>query len=181
MSWTDTTQRSRKLYLVQGEFKVSEDPQDVITTLVGSCVTACLYDPIAKVGGMNHFLLPHGPCGGNDTLYGINQMELLINGLLRMGARKYRMKSKLFGGNTITAGLCDAGVRNAEMAETFLSDENIPCVASALRGTQAQRIQFHPATGRARMKYIEDTFEGDRAQRPAPVAAPVDSGVVELF
>ncbi|MEM7727795.1 MAG: chemotaxis protein CheD [Pseudomonadota bacterium] len=165
------------IHLTQGEIKVSDDAGAMMTTLVGSCVSACLFDADAGMGGMNHFLLPEDPNGdGQSALYGINQMELLINSLVRMGARKSSLRAKLFGGNRMREGLGGVGARNAALAETFLHDEGIPCLSKALRGNRAQRIQFHPASGRARSKYISDAPV--RSRRPAPVAGP---GEVELF
>lgn len=171
-----------KLNIVQGEVRVSEDPTLLITTLVGSCISACLFDPVSEVGGLNHFLLPEDPNGGDRVaLYGINQMELLINSLLTIGAKRNRLQAKLFGGNTLHAGLSDVGSKNADLAETFLSHEGIPCVSRAIRGTQAQRIQFHPTSGRARMKYIQDAPV--ETIRKAPVVPVVSDGAgdLELF
>ncbi len=82
----------RRINIIQGEYKVSNDPNVVITTILGSCVAACIRDPAAGVGGMNHFLLPGSTealaAGGDATRYGVHLMELLINGLLKQGARK---------------------------------------------------------------------------------------------
>ena len=92
----------RRVHIVQGEYKVSDDPSVVVSTLLGSCVAACIRDPIAGVGGMNHFLLP-----GEDTRpahaqdaerYGDYLMELLVNGLMKKGAQRERLEAKLFGG-----------------------------------------------------------------------------------
>ena len=181
MNWHALKGQSRTHYLIQGEIEVSDCADTVITTLVGSCVAACIYDTERCAGGMNHFLLPQAPSGGNDMMYGINQMELLINSLLKLGARKSNLKAKIFGGNAITNGLTDAGLRNSALAETFLRDENIPIIASALRGDKAQRIQFHPVTGRARMKYIHDTLPVETQVKPAPVTPIPNAGELELF
>jgi chemotaxis protein CheD len=85
----------RRVHIIQGEYKVLSDPDAVLSTILGSCVAACLRDPIAGVGGMNHFLLPGNASspssGGDATRYGVHLMELLINGLLKQGARRDRL------------------------------------------------------------------------------------------
>ena len=87
----------------------------VLTTLLGSCVAACIRDPMAGVGGMNHFLLPGGTLGGNDRAvqrHGVHAMELLVNDLLKHGARRDRLEAKLFGGARMIDGLTDVGRQN---------------------------------------------------------------------
>ncbi|MGZ5927150.1 MAG: chemotaxis protein CheD, partial [Rhizomicrobium sp.] len=103
---------------MQGDTYVSDKPNEVLVTILGSCIAACIRDPHLGVGGMNHFLLPHGSDVGRDArCYGINAMELLINELLKSGARRERLQAKIFGGANVMAGLSDIGGRNAEFAE----------------------------------------------------------------
>jgi chemotaxis protein CheD len=172
----------RKVHVIQGEFVVMDDPGVVLTTILGSCVAACLRDPQAGVGGMNHFLLPGTP--GDDGLrYGVQAMELLVNGLLRRGARRERMEAKLFGGARLFDGLTDVGGQNAAFAERFLRDEGVRHVGGSLRGDQARRIQFWPTSGRARQILLAKTnaavFAAESKRRPI---APVDTaGGLELF
>jgi chemotaxis protein CheD len=92
--------------VIQGEFKVSDDPNVVLSTILGSCVAACMRDPVAGVGGMNHFLLPGqaNGTGGEATRYGVHLMELLINGLLKKGARRERIEAKIIGGAKTISG-----------------------------------------------------------------------------
>lgn len=137
--------------ITQGESHVSADPREVLTTVLGSCVAACIRDPEKGIGGMNHFLLPEG--GGTDQgalRYGVNAMELLINGLLRLGASRARLEAKLFGGASVMMGLSDVGASNAAFAERYLADEGIRLAGGNLRGTQPRRIQYWPVSGRAR-------------------------------
>ena len=126
----------RKVHLVQGECRVSTDPSVVLATTLGSCVAACLRDPTARVGGMNHFLLPDNPDdeGLVSLRYGAYAMELLINGLLTKGARRERMEAKLFGGGRLSDGLPDIGGKNADFARSFLEREGIPIVGASLGG-----------------------------------------------
>src|ERR1044071_2921722 len=120
---------ARRVHIIQGEWKVLNDPNAVLTTILGSCVAACLRDPVAGVGGMNHFLLPGSvdamAQGGDMSRYGVHLMELLINGLLKQGARRDRLEAKIFGGAKTIASFSNVGQQNAEFATRFLRDEGI--------------------------------------------------------
>jgi chemotaxis protein CheD len=175
----------RRINVVQGEFQVTADPMVVFTTLLGSCVAACLRDPVTGVGGMNHFLLPGDDRGGGaDSLrYGVHSMELLVNGLLRIGARRDRLEGKLFGGARLLRGLTDIGESNSAFAENFFRREGIRLAGSSLRGEQGRRVQYWPATGRARLMALgndaAEVFDSER-RRAKPVPVPT-AGAVELF
>lgn len=137
--------------ITQGETHVSRDAREVLTTVLGSCISACIRDPHAGVGGMNHFLLPEGAGSDRDAArYGVNAMEILINELLKSGASRHRLEAKLFGGANVLAALSDVGSRNVAFAEKFLSDEGIALVGGDVRGVYPRRIQYWPASGRAR-------------------------------
>ena len=172
--------------MVQGEFHVSGDPAVVLTTILGSCVAACLHDPAARVGGMNHFLLPRGDSGEgesrNAVRYGVHAMELLVNGLLRAGARRERLEAKLFGGARMLEGLTDVGRQNADFAEGFLRQERIALAGASLRGERGRRVQFWPHGGRTRqMLLAPDERTVFAKERRADVAASDIAGAVELF
>ena len=171
-----TKTAEKRVNIVQGEFKVSDDPNVVLTTLLGSCVAACIRDPVAKVGGMNHFLLP-GDSGASSEQMGVHLMELLVNGLMRKGAQRERLEAKIFGGARMMAGLSDIGARNAEFARKFLSYEGIKLVSHDTGGTQGRRIQFNPTTGRALQSYIAQVVE----TAPAKPAPRPSLGDVDLF
>jgi chemotaxis protein CheD len=165
--------------VVQGEFLVSADPELQMSTILGSCVAVCLHDPDARIGGMNHFLLPFGQEEGTNRpmRYGVFAMEMLINGLMKEGARKSRLQAKIFGGARITADLRGIGPSNAAFARDFLATENIPCLAESLGGSNARRLVFQPATGHVRMMLVPpNTVE---VERPRPPNPPGDG--VELF
>ena len=172
---------TRKVHVIQGEFHVSDEPDVVLTTILGSCVAACVRDPVIGVGGMNHFLLP-GEDGGEGLRYGVQSMELLVNALLRRGARRDRLEVKLFGGARMIDGLTDVGSQNAAFAERFVRDEGLKAAGGSLRGQQARRIQFWPVSGRARQILLESAdarvFAAER-RRPAP--PPESSSDLELF
>lgn len=171
----------RRVTVIQGEQHVSDDPLVVLTTLLGSCVAACLRDPLAGIGGMNHFLLPGREAGNGAALrHGVHAMELLVNDLLRRGAARERLQAKLFGGGRMVKGLGDIGAQNAGFAERFLHEEGIAWVGGSLGGGRGRRVQFWPVSGRARqMMLAPQDAEVVRAER-RPAAFPA-SGSVELF
>ncbi|TMV12936.1 chemotaxis protein CheD [Arenibacterium halophilum] len=147
-------------HVIQGEFKASDDPEVTLTTILGSCVSTCLFDAIAGVGGMNHFLLPKGDSGASvQNRYGLLAMELLINELLKMGASKSRLQAKLFGGAMMDSRLGRIGDENGRFALAFLENENIPCISSSLGGTAARRVRFTPSSGAAQQMLIADHVE----------------------
>ena len=173
----------RRINIIQGETYVSDEKGLVVSTVLGSCVAACLHDPLARIGGMNHFLLPDGPDGrsaANATSFGVHAMELLINGLLSRGADKRRIQAKLFGGARLFQGLGDIGGRNAQFANRFLADEGITVVGSSLGGESGRRVEYEPSSGRARQLRLEAEEEHRLAVAP-PVRPPSAAGDLELF
>lgn len=178
---------AKRVHIIQGEWKVSDDPNVVLSTILGSCVAACIRDPNAGVGGMNHFLLPGsavpGAGGGDATRYGVHLMELLINGLLKKGARRDRLEAKIFGGAKTIATFSNVGEQNAAFATQFLRDEGIRVVGSSTGGDHGRKLEFWPVSGRAR-QYPLTGAETQKTvaleRRPAPVSKPVESSI-EFF
>ncbi len=166
-----------RVLVVQGDHRVSADPETALITVLGSCVAACLYDPLRGVGGMNHFLLADGD-GEEAMRYGAYAMEVLINDLLKMGASRERLQAKLFGGARIMDRLNDIGAENVIFARRFLSTEGIPLVGESLGGRRARRVEFWPVGGRARQREV-DQFAETRAARPVQHPDVVDE--IELF
>ncbi|MBS8226699.1 chemotaxis protein CheD [Vannielia litorea] len=166
-------------HVAQGEFGVSGDPEAMLTTILGSCVSVCLWDGEARLGGMNHILLPGG--GGTDLYQaaaGANAMELLINGMLKAGARRDNLSAKVFGGARMIKARSDIGARNGAFVLDFLERETIPLVGQSLGGTQGRRVQFWPESGRARQMLIAK-FEEPVLEAPKPAVAADDA--LELF
>ncbi|MEL7276659.1 MAG: hypothetical protein AAGJ92_02825 [Pseudomonadota bacterium] len=173
--------------VLPGYHEVTDDPDLALMTLLGSCVAACIRDRRSGLGGLNHFLLPSGG-GERETLssrYGVHAMEVLINDILRTGARKSDLEAKLFGGAEIigTRASETVGMRNAEFARAYLLQEGIHLVAEDLGGDRARRIFFIPTTGKVHVQRIRgsaarETEAQERAltHRTRPV-----SGGVELF
>lgn len=157
--------------VIQGDYVISDDPEAILTTVLGSCIAVCLYDPDVKVGGMNHFLLPQGDgSDAGNVRYGANAMELLINGLLKKGAARHRLEAKVFGGAKMMGNLRNIGQSNSEFAHQFLRDEGIPCLAESVGGTSARRLRFWPTTGLVRQLTVQGNI--DQVAPAAPVAPP---------
>ena len=167
---------SRTEHINQGEFAVGKDPELMITTLLGSCVAVCLHDPVNRLGGMNHILLPEETgCAASGASFGVNAMELLINGLIKIGADRNRLEAKVFGGGQMVAGLSNIGQRNREFVMNFLAAERISCVSESTGGTAGRRVQFWPFSGKARQKFM------DSAINEPVVAVKPKTADVELF
>jgi chemotaxis protein CheD len=148
---------AQKIPIVQGDYAVSDVEGTIMSTVLGSCVAACIYDPVAKVGGMNHFLLPGNPDrDGSDQSrrYGVFLMEMLLNALFQKGAMRNRLQVKLFGGARVIEAKSDAGAKNSEFAENFIRNEGLTLVSTSLGGFQGRRVEFEPTTGKARQKFI---------------------------
>jgi chemotaxis protein CheD len=177
--------RNWHIQIMQGDAYVTKSSEEVLTTILGSCIAACIRDPIAGVGGMNHFLLPEGSGDDRDARrFGVNAMEVLINGLIKHGGLRQRFEAKLFGGANVLPQLSDVGSRNSTFAKKFLSDEGIRVVGGDVGGTSPRRIQFWPITGRARQlavhadkkKLVETEINAAKLHLPEG-----DASDVELF
>jgi len=177
----------KTIAVVQGEHAVGRDPETVFSTVLGSCVAVCLHDSLAGVGGMNHFLLPGEPIHRQTRdveRYGVHLMEVLINDLMKIGARRERLQAKVFGGANIVRGLGNIGAANSEFARDFLRHEGIRIVAEDLGGERARRVQFWPASGRARQLYVapEPKLAASEAAQAGTIAKGViPAGDMELF
>lgn len=162
--------------VLQGEFAISDRPDEIITTVLGSCISVCLTDSVRGMSGMNHFLLPKGGDKTSTSMrYGANAMELLINGMLKKGAERDRLEAKIFGGADIIGNGRGIGASNALFARGFLEDEGIQVAAESVGGFKARRIRLWPTTGVVRQMLIDEVPVDDPAP---PVAKPVAPDVV---
>lgn len=163
-------------FVSQSTYRVGDDPGEIFSTVLGSCVAACLHDPVRRIGGMNHFLLPARTGGGSpDLRYGVNLMERMINDLLKRGSRKQDLVAKVFGGANVAVGGSTVGARNSSFVRSFLEREGIECVARSLGGDRARRIRFWPHTGRASQLLLnpsEVQTELATPVQPVPAASP---------
>jgi len=180
-----TREGFRRINVNQGETRVSDDPDVVLTTVLGSCIAACLYDPAAKIGGINHFLLAEPGRSDIDGTsmqrYGVYAMEVLINAMLTMGAARNRLRARLYGGASMLDGFHDIGSDNAQFARRFLRDEGIALVGEDVGGTGARRIEFRPTLGLARCRTVTDRHAVERAVPIPTAAAMAPPGDVEFF
>jgi chemotaxis protein CheD len=151
------------------------DGAELIGTVLGSCIAACIWDELAGVGGMNHFMLPihgegsdantHWHCAANNaaTRYGNHAMEYLINELLKRGASRTQLKVKVFGGAQVMSSLTDIGQRNILFVSDYIKTEGLTLVAQDVGDIYARKVEFFPSNGRARVKRL-------RAERQAELA-----------
>jgi len=162
----------------------------VIVTVLGSCVSVCLRDPVARIGGMNHFMLPDR--AGNTTLlseparYGAHAMEMLINNLLSMGANRGRLEAKMFGAGRVLPGMSDVGARNAQFALEYLERERIPVKAKDVGGKNARKVYMFVEPGRVLVKEIfqlrnDTVLNRERAYAVEIGGRRITSGEIELF
>lgn len=159
-------------HVIGGECLVSRNPNTVYMTVLGSCVCACVYDPMSAVGGINHFVLPYGAeqaSGDAANRYGEVAMRNLIDGLVRFGAKPERLVAKLYGGRTSGAATTGAGILNADFAKQFLRDEGIPLLDAKLGGQVARWVTFKPTTGEVE---IREAAEPAKSFRRLPQKYP---------
>jgi chemotaxis protein CheD len=144
----------------QGECTVSDDASLMLSAVLGSCISACVRDRVARVGGMNHFLLaaPGGQAPdrfGAPARYGAYAMELLINRVLSAGTgRKANLEIKVFGGGIVSRALTDVGARNIGFVRRFLAEEGYAIASEDMGGGFARRVLFQPASGRALVRRL---------------------------
>lgn len=175
--------------VLPGEFFVAAEDV-VLTTVLGSCVSACLWDARLGVGGMNHFLLP-GEAGSTDPMsesgrYGVFAMEQLINELLKRGARKATLEAKVFGGGHVMKNFTTitVGARNADFVLQFLRTEGIRVASKDLLDVHPRRVAFFPATGRALCKHLkqaDSALIAEEQSYSAKITKKPVAGDVELF
>ena len=155
----DPSHKLQAAKLLPGEYFVT--PQNMLlVTVLGSCVAACIRDGSNGVGGMNHFMLPDSNADsgrtGDSARYGMFAMELLINSLLKAGAKRQHFEAKVFGGGNVMRSLNSShvGRRNADFVLDFLQVENIPVKAQDLEGVHPRKIYYFPQSGRVLVKKL---------------------------
>jgi chemotaxis protein CheD len=163
----------------------------LIVTVLGSCVSACIRDRVTGIGGMNHFMLPDG--GDADSpvsasmRYGTYAMEVLINDLLKAGARRENLEAKVFGGGNVLRGFIaiNVGERNAQFVRDYLRAENIRIVAEDLHDVYPRKVYFFPRTGKVLVKKLRQLNNNTLVNREQDYASRLQStpvaGDIELF
>jgi chemotaxis protein CheD len=176
--------------VLPGEFFVTKNSDEVLLTVLGSCVAACIRDPLASVGGMNHFMLPQHKSGSwgdelRSTRFGNFAMEKLINELIKAGCARDRLEIKVFGGGNVTDTSNAVGTDNSEFVLRYLDAERLRCVAQDLGGTLPRRIEYYPMTGRVvrRLLGLNDKFAVDREESDyqSRLRKQEPAGEIQLF
>ena len=180
--------------LMPGEYYVTRQ-DEMITTVLGSCVAACIRDVSNGVGGMNHFMLPETSQSrlssrdeavvGNASRYGNYAMEHLINCILQNGGKRKNLEVKLFGGGKIIATLGDVGARNIQFVLDYIDTEALSLVSQDLGDIYPRKVNYFPLTGRVRMKKIKDLHNQTIVLREKQYGSSIKDasveGSVELF
>ena len=172
--------------VLPGEYFVAQEPLAIMTVL-GSCIAACLWDSRMRVGGMNHFMLPEGDSADASGRYGSYAMELLINQMMKLGARRETLQAKIFGGGQVMANFTtmNVGERNTRFVQDYLATERIPIVSEDVLDIYPRKVVFFPVTGKAMVKRLAHAHPAALAQEArgnaATVARATSGGSVDLF
>ncbi len=157
--------------IMPGEFYVSTE-KEVITTVLGSCVSACIRDPEAGIGGMNHFMLPREEgeiaskmCSSKLARYGNHAMDKIIKTILSYGGKRERLEIKLFGGGKILESMTDVGQWNIDFVHDYLRKKSLPVTAEDLGGLHPRKILYFPHTGRVLMCKLPLSLEEQVVKR----------------
>ncbi len=188
----DPTQGSMTAKVLPGEYYVSRQ-EELIATVLGSCVSACVRDRRRGIGGMNHFMLPE-PMGERDAWsstvgraarYGNDAMEQLINAILKAGGRREDLEVKIFGGGRVLTQMTDIGERNIAFVRRYLAAEQLDLVAEDVGDVYPRQVQFFPCSGKARVRQLRGhhatvLVDGERNYLKRLANDPI-KGEVELF
>jgi chemotaxis protein CheD len=178
--------------IFSGEWGVSNVQEEMFATILGSCVSACVHDPVIKIGGMNHFLLPRDTDDGTVVAehaaarYGVYAMEMLINGVLKAGGQKNRLEFKLFGGgNVLNNNSTKIGSKNANFVRQFMRDEGLKIISEDLEGEQPRSVHYYPTSGKVMMRKLQRAedfaiVEEEKQYQRKLQTKPVE-GDIELF
>jgi chemotaxis protein CheD len=186
----DAASSSWMVKVFPGEYFISHDPNEMLVTVLGSCVSACIRDPRTGIGGMNHFMLPHSHTGNwssdlQSTRFGNFAMEKLINELLKAGCSRAALEIKVFGGANVTDASSAVGSKNSEFIMRFLEAEGLRCSAQDLGGVLPRRIHYSPATGKVVRRLLGNADASSVAREETEYVSRLSSrttaGDIELF
>jgi chemotaxis protein CheD len=177
--------------ILPGEYYVTSRNM-LLVTVLGSCVSACIRDRTTGIGGMNHFMLPHGGEDENSPLsasarYGSYAMEVMINQLFKLGAKRNNLEAKVFGGGNVLRGftVANIGERNANYVLDYLDTENIRIASQDLRDIYPRKVYFFPQSGKVLVKRLKTAHNDTIIEREKEYSSRLDhaklSGDVELF
>ena len=188
----DNVNNSVAAKILPGEFYVTTQ-REVIATVLGSCVSACIRDPVFGIGGMNHFMLPisvtNGSWSGSEvnlaTRYGNYAMEHLINEILKNGGSRKNLEVKIFGGARILKQMTDIGIKNIQFVRAYLNMENIEIVSEDVGDICPRKVQYVPATGKVRIKKLRSLHNDTISQREQKYIQQIENtpsdGEIDLF
>ena len=190
----DKQRRCPAAKILPGEYYVTLH-DELVTTVLGSCVSACIRDRRLGVGGMNHFMLPLSGNGGSwggggdvvstATRYGNYAMEHMINEILKHGGQKRNLEAKVFGGGRIMANLSDVGEKNILFVESYLQTEGITLASKDVGDIYPRKVVYYPRTGRALVKRIRHVHNDTVIKRESAyqdeIAHQPVQGDIELF
>jgi chemotaxis receptor (MCP) glutamine deamidase CheD len=178
--------RQNRVRIYTGDVAASTTPV-MMETVLGSCVSVCLYDPYLRAGGMNHILLPDTSLDPGSTRFGVNAMEVLINELMKVGGERRRFIAKAFGGANVVPGILTSyGAENARFVRKFLATEKIPLVSERLGGSRPVRLEFRTDTGKATVHSVDGSqlpriIHAEYSYRRAHTSDKYYSGEITLF
>ena len=187
--------RSSSLAMLEKEVTIyiggvhATDQPEVVKTLLGSCISVCLYDPQTHVGGMNHFMLPHTSRDGSGadlTRFGVHAMDYLVGAMMKLGGDRRRFVAKCFGGaHVLDVQESAAGVpqQNIAFIRSFLADDGFPMLAEDMGGYHPRHVRFYTGTGRVQVKRVESVQARSRllVREEARELVPPKFSAVELF
>jgi len=186
----DATRKCWHVKILPGEFYISKAPDEVISTTLGSCISVTIFDPVARIGGMNHFMLPSSTSGhwagiSASARYGNFAMEHMINEAIKAGAVKSRFVAQVVGGGAMIGNTEDIGRSNAKFAEEYLKVEGIPVKKTDVGLKVSRRVDFVPSTGEMTVRHLaaltNDTIkQREQAYTRTLNTQPIENDV-ELF
>ncbi len=195
-SYWDPVQHIEVVRILAGEYYATHC-DEMITTVLGSCISACVRDKVTRIGGMNHFMLPterraenngagsaHGLSA--DAAYGSYAMERLINCILKYGGRRENLEIKIFGGGRIMNGMSDIGGQNIQFVRDYLRTEGLTVSAEDVGDTFPRRMAYFPATGKVLVKKLRNVRNETIVQQESAYLREIrqtatQGGEVELF
>lgn len=188
--------RSREMYaakILPGEFYVTTN-NELIATVLGSCVSACIRDPVFGIGGMNHFMLPLQAGEGSmwersglglATRYGNYAMEHLVNEILKHGGMRKNLEVKVFGGGKILAQMTDVGEKNIRFVLDYINTEGLKLLSQDLGDIYPRKVQYHPKSGKVFIKKLRslhnDTITAREREYMRTISSTKQEGDIDLF
>lgn len=188
----DTRHQLYAARIQPGEYYVSS-ANELISTVLGSCISACIRDPKTGVGGMNHFMLPQDNKSGSGTSvclstaarYGNYAMEHMINTILANGGKRERLEIKLFGGGRMLHSMTDIGSRNINFVHDYLRMETLTVTAEDLGGLHPRKVLYFPASGRVLVRKLPLSYENKVCERELEYQHSIEqaplAGEIDLF